>query len=249
MMSFVEKPNLPSDKASLVVCGTDDELILNFFKKESIKVLKNDKNQNIDTAVASHVDMALLHLGYNKILIDKGQKSLKNILSKHGFKIFETETEIKGSYPNDVKLNVIISGNKVMCNLKYCDSAIHNLLPDKRFIHVNQGYSKCSVLVVNEDAIITDDESVYRKTVNSNVDCLLVSKGDVSLDGHQYGFIGGASGKIKEDTVVFFGDITKHRDFDKINTFLSRHNCSFVCTDTEKLRDIGGIVPLIENLY
>ena len=62
-----------------------------------------------------------------------------------------------------------------------------------------------------------------------------------------YGFIGGASVKIAADSVLFFGDVTRHRDFEKINSFLESHGCGFVCTDNGPLRDIGGAVSLIEE--
>lgn len=32
---------------------------------------------------------------------------------------------------------------------------------------------------------------------------LLISSGDIKLEGYDYGFIGGASGKISDNTVVF----------------------------------------------
>ena len=77
---------------------------------------------------------------------------------------------------------------------------------------------------------------------------LIHQKGDIALCGHPYGFIGGASGKISDSTVVFFGDIRKHGDFERISEFLHLHGCDFECTDKGSLRDIGGILPIIEEV-
>ena len=45
---------------------------------------------------------------------------------------------------------------------------------------------------------------VYKREV------LLISSGDIKLEGYDYGLIGGASGKISDNTVVFFGNAEMH---------------------------------------
>ena len=246
MMKFLLSPNLPSGNVKKIICGTTDRKILDFFFANGIEVISFRQNNNIDVSVSTHADMAALHIGEDRIIIDKYQSELKYSLSDIGFTVFETVDEVNGKYPYDVRLNFTVIGNAVVGNHKYADSKLFELISDKKIIKVNQGYSKCSTLVVNEKVIITDDESIFKKTSENGIEALLISKGDISLDGHEYGFIGGASGKISKDTVVFFGDITKHRDFNQIASFLSEHGCCFVCSDDGPLRDIGGIIPLLE---
>jgi hypothetical protein len=60
-------------------------------------------------------------------------------------------------------------------------------------IDVKQGYTKCSVLPVSNNAFITDDISIYNQCVSFGIDVLYVGKGDVSLPGYNYGFIGGCA--------------------------------------------------------
>lgn len=181
-------------------------------------------------------------------MLDKKQKELKQSLKKHGMTVLESLTEIKGVYPDDVKLNFAFIGKKVIGNFKYADIKLASLISDKDRINVKQGYCKCSILVVNENAVITDDESIHRKMLENDIGSLLIRKGDISLKGHEYGFIGGTSGKISENEVVFFGDIKKHRDYESIADFLSKNNCTYVCSDNGELRDIGGIIPIIEEI-
>ncbi len=247
MIKFVSESNLPSSKVDKIICGTKDEKILDFFSENGIEVLHVKVNAGIDPAVSLHADIAALHLSGNKIIVDKGQSSLKKQLYSLGFEVYETENEIKGEYPDDIKLNYSVIGDYIIGKIKYADSGLSELIVDRKQLDVRQGYSKCSTLVVNEKAIITDDEGVYRKTLENGFDALLISKGDVALKGHEYGFIGGASGKISKDTVVFFGDVTLHRDFYKISSFLTKHGCRYLCTDNGQLRDIGGIIPLTEK--
>ena len=66
------------------------------------------------------------------------------------------------------------------------------------------------------------------------------------MTGHEYGFIGGASALISKDHMIFFGDITGHRSFDKIDRFLKKHGCRYSYLKNHVLTDIGGIVAVEE---
>ncbi len=248
MMKFIEKPNLPKGKVTTVICGTEDEKILSYFERNGISVIRNAPNGYIDPSVSTHADMAAIHIGGKQIIIDKNQFLLADKLRKLGATVIENEGDIEGEYPCDIGLNFTFIGKNVFGKFSHADRALLRETEGFEKLDVRQGYCKCSVLVVDEKALITDDEGIHRKALEKGIDSLLVSKGDVSLDGHPYGFIGGASGKITEDTVIFFGDVENHRDFEKIRAFLSSHGCFYECTDKEALRDIGGMIPLCEEM-
>ncbi len=247
MIDFIKIPNLPEGKVTTVICGTDDEKILSYFSRNRISIIKNFPNQSIDSSVSSHADMAAVHLGGESIVADKNQSGLSEKLTDLGMNVICSENSPTGDYPNDIGLNFAFVGERILGNFNYADKALLKRIEKYEKLSVKQGYCKCSVLVVNQNAIITDDEGISNKAVANGIESLLVAKGDISLDGHPYGFIGGASGKISSDTVIFFGNIEKHRDFQKINTFLSEHGCAYECTDDGSLRDIGGIIPLCEE--
>lgn len=246
-MRYIEKPNLPQGRVKTIICGTADESILEFFNKNNISVIDVESNSKIDSAVSSHADMAAFHLGKNIVITDKNQHNLQKKLLSLGFEVCSTQKEIAGKYPSDVALNFAVIDKNIIGNFKHADENLLSMISDMKKINVNQGYCKCSVLVVDENSVITDDESIYRKMLENGIEALFISKGDISLSGHEYGFIGGASGKISEDTVAFFGDIRTHRDFERIVSFIESCGCKYVCTDSKKLRDIGGFVSIIEE--
>ncbi len=247
MIKHILNPNLPEGKVKKIICGTDDDLILSYFYENGIDVLKNEPNTDIDSSVSKHADMAALNIGEGIIILDKKQIMLRRKLAELGFTVLETAENIKGQYPEDVKLNFSLIGDYAVGNFNYADSVLLQNISAKKLINVKQGYCKCSVLVVDENSVITDDVSICRKMEAGGFDTLLIEKGDIYLEGHEYGFIGGASGKISKNTVVFFGDISIHTDFEKIKKFLREHGCSYACTDNGKLRDIGGFVSLFEE--
>ena len=109
-------------------------------------------------------------------------------------------------------------------------------------VNVNQGYTRCSALVVNDKAVITADKSIEKGMKNNGVEVLLISAGNIVLEGFDYGFIGGASFS-DNNTIYFFGDITKHLDYYKIKEFTSKHNSIIeILCKTQPLTDIGGAV-------
>ncbi len=247
MSRFIHSPNLPEKKLKSIICGTKDMGVLSFFKREHIEVIPIAPNARIDPSVALHADISALHLGKNEIIIDKTQTELAGRLRSSGVEVHTTKNPIAGEYPGDIALNFAVFGCFAIGNFKYADGNLIHLLNGRQQISVNQGYCKCSVLVISESAIITDDESIHKMMLSSGVDSLLVAKGDILLEGHEYGFIGGASFKLSEDTVVFCGDITKHRCHTAIEEFIKKYGCKIISTDDGKLRDIGGIVSITEE--
>lgn len=165
------------------------------------------------------------------------------------FNIVKIKEKAGNRYPEDVRLNCAIIGNKLICNkntvayeiLEYAE------LNGLTVINVNQGYSRCSICVVSENAIITDDKSIFAAAGNFFNDAQFISKGSIGLKGYGYGFIGGCCGKIDKNKIAFNGAIESHKDYKLILDFLHRNNVECVELHNEPLSDIGGILPLMES--
>ena len=91
-------------------------------------------------------------------------------------------------------------------------------------LEVQQGYTKCSICVVSENAIITSDIGIHCKAKESGIDSLLISPGYIDLPGYKYGFIGGASFKISDNVIAFTGSLDSHPDKDNIEHFLCKYD-------------------------
>lgn len=246
MISFVANPNLPTSRVESVICGELCDELNDYLDSIGIERLVIKANDDIDPAVKYHADMAAFYLGTGKILLDKRQHLLGENLKKKGYDVKYTEVDIIGEYPDDIALNFTVIGNNIIGRFDCADNRLIDLISGLDKINVRQGYCKCSCLVVSDNALITDDKSIYNKVISNGIDCLLISKGDIKLAGHEYGFIGGASCKISDNEVLFFGDITKHQDYKIIAGFIEKHGCKI-----EYLRfpltDFGGIISITEK--
>lgn len=150
-------------------------------------------------------------------------------------------------YPENILLNFLYLNNTLYGKLSAIDENLLDYCKENNIktVNINQGYARCSTLVLNEKAVITSDLSIEKALKKDGVEVLLISSGNIILDGYDYGFIGGASGKIDENTVVFLGNITNHPDYRRIENFCENHNTSIkiICKDMP-LTDIGGIVKI-----
>lgn len=149
-------------------------------------------------------------------------------------------------YPYNVLLNCLYFNDKLYGKLTAVDDSVIAYCKQNGIetVNVNQGYTRCSTLVIAEKAAITADKSIEKALKNDGAEVLLISPGNIVLEGFDYGFIGGA-GFADNRTVYFFGDITKHPDFVKISAFTEKYNSKIeILCKKQPLTDIGGAVLL-----
>jgi hypothetical protein len=119
-------------------------------------------------------------------------------------------------------------------------------LADFSFVSFKQGYAKCSVIPVKENAFITSDKSIYKKLTEMKFDCLYADGRGIRLNGYSNGFIGGCVGKVSKDLIVFTGNIELHNDYTSIRDFCRNHGVEIYSLSTEPLYDYGGLLPVSE---
>ena len=195
--------------------------------------------------VASHPDM-LLFFG-DKIFCHseyyaKNAPTLELISRLSCLGIVTTDEKISDKYPCDILFNALPLGKYVFCKAESVsrlikDYAERNAL---ELVNTRQGYARCSVCKVSENAIITADTGIYESARARGIDSLLISEGNIDIDGYSYGFIGGTSG-VFGDTVYFCGDLSSHPDGEKIKSFCKSHEKNAVSLSDGKLYDVGTL--------
>ena len=246
MTDFLNNPYCPERKISLAFIGKAPDEIVLFIESFSIELIRLNTNYKIDSTIENHADVNLFHMKRGVFSHDVSQTEILKKFFKAGGAVRLLETDVSGSYPNDCKLNFALVGNNLFGKMNVLDESIKafGISNGWNFINVNQGYAKCSTCIVNDRSIITDDICIHRAANENGLDSLLIEKGDIYLSDKHYGFIGGASALIDKNHLLFFGDIRKHRSFEKIDSYLNEHNCKYDYIENYPLTDIGGIVPV-----
>lgn len=247
-MAFINTPNLPEDLVDLVVVderiSAEAEHTLHGME---ISVLKAKSHKNLYPAVASHPDMMIHHIWQNIIICapNTDAQLIRN-LEQLGFQLLKGETFISSEYPLDIAYNVARVGRYYFHNLKYTDPVIKRELERLGVepVNVKQGYAKCSVLVLNENSMVTSDPGIAKAAEGKGLNVLFVNERSIRLPGLNYGFIGGIGGMISKSALAINGGIEKLDSYNELVDFISKRNIKCVCLSDGDVTDIGSIIPL-----
>jgi len=225
----------------IVLANGLEESFYNYVQTKGYQVVKLKESNSTYQSIAKHPDIFSFSLGDQLIIAPEITKNFSEDIKNH---LIWGKSKIKREYPGNICYNVARVGSFAIHNTKYTDPVIKERL-ECQWIHVNQGYTKCNTLIVNEDSIITSDKSIYKETIKEGLNCLLIRPENIILRGLDYGFIGGASIKIN-DEIVFYGNITNHPDYPQIKKFIECRNLKIKYFEFP-LEDIGSGIELVIN--
>lgn len=224
-----------------------DEEILNL-SKLNIEVIKIPKCNRVYEAINGHPDIqinVLKNSTNNKLIVHKDiSEDFRNILEEKNIKYIVSEKSLERSYPSDIILNALILKDYFIHTLAYTDENLFNSQISKINVNVPQGYTKCSVLPINENALITSDKGIYKVLKEYDFDILLLPPGDILLPSLDYGFIGGTGGMISNNRIAFFGELDCYKYGNEVKSFLTRHGVSPIYLKKGKLIDRGSLIVL-----
>ena len=200
-----------------------DNKIKKFLIESGHKVLELKPMAEVDSAISSHPDIYMCHLG-------------KELF--HG-----DPSKLTHDYPGHAIYNGCSTGKYFIHNLNITDDKLlekvdkHGLIK----VHVRQGYSKCSCIVVDENSIITADRGIAKAANDAGLDVLIIDHAQVELEGYPYGFIGGAAGKVG-NIILFNGNLRDHSNYKEIKEFIERRGVNIKYFEDYPLTDIGSII-------
>ena len=185
-------------------------------KDLNVNIIKVPKHPKLYDAIDGHPDIQINIINKNTLLLAK-----------------DSSEELFNSIKNDF-----------IHNLKFTDPKLMESVKGKNLINIKQGYSKCSIAVVSEKALITSDKGIYKALKPYGFDILLIPSGDISLPGLDYGFIGGTCGLISKNKMAFFGNLENHSYGNDIKNFLLKYDVEPIYLSNSKLIDRGSILTI-----
>lgn len=210
---------------------------------QGIDVFWLPDNAALDKRLAGHADLSVF-VRKDRAVVAEGLYcfDIVNHLTNRGYKTVSSGRQ-GPAYPQDAGLCVCWTGRYTIYNPRTADPAVLELIGGVP-VRVSQGYTKCAALVVDDHSIVTADAGVSRAAKTAGMDVLVIAPGHIALDGYRYGFIGGASFIINDNTVAFTGTLDEHPDRDSILTFLAEHGKKPVFLTEGPIFDIGGAISV-----
>jgi len=248
----VDIPNLPTDDVTIIIIdGRSSQKIKDALIVRNISIIETMAHPDVYAAIAYHADIIFHHIQGNIIVYAPNTPEfLINRLTDMGFDMKIGNTVLKNKYPDTIAYNIARIGNYAFHNTKYTDPVVKQLLLERgvEFIHVNQGYTKCLICIVDQNSIITSDADICKKAEKAGIDVLLIQPDtSIKLEPFNMGFLGGATGLIGRNKLAFTGNLESHRNFREILSFLSLKNVDVVMLNDGTLMDIGTIVPIMQK--
>lgn len=244
---FLCYPNLPEGRVTTILISGEAVYLVSALQALRIQPILTLASDRLPKPVRFHPDMLCCYVGNGKAVVAAKEKQLQNRLKCFDVQIIQTEYPLGYQYPRDAGCNVLQIGEHVFYNPKSADKTILQELETKTLHRVSQGYSRCSVAVVDKHSAITADPGLAKAMKQTGLEVLEIQPGQIRLPGYDYGFIGGCCGLISPDRIAFTGSLELHPDGERIKAFLFQRGISYVELTNEPLLDIGGLIPLREE--
>lgn len=224
------------------------EEILNYLKNLNIEPIKTLKCSDLQEPVDGHPDMVIHPVNYNTFVIAPNVYDYyRNVLEDKGIKVIKGGKTLNRNYPEDIAYNVARIGRYAVHNTKHTDQVLKYYLEEAgiEFIHVNQGYTKCSISTVSENKALTSDFLIHEKLISYNIDCLYINPKVVYLRGYNNGFIGGCTGLINEKIFLSTGKIFDENISVSLKKFIQSSGYMYEEASKEQITDLGTLIPII----
>jgi hypothetical protein len=220
----------------IFVCKVGNKLIVEESKFEYLKAKLTEENlmeENLNEANLTEEKVLEENLIEEKLT---KENLTKGNLIEEKIEILQGSRKVTSKYPEDIKYNVCIVGKKAIHNFNYTDNKILEELKYNNYelINVKQGYSNCSIAVIDENSIIVSDKGIYEILKQTDLDILFLDyEPDIKLfdENKNYsmkkGFIGGAISRVGNN-IVILGELKKIDKDEKIRNFIKAKNLNLI---------------------
>ena len=242
-------PYVPKKSPRYVIIDykASDEII-NYIKKLNIEPIKTIKCSDLQEPVDGHPDMVMHPIDEKNFVVAPNVYDYYfNVLTNLGIKVIKGGKTLCRNYPEDIAYNVARIGRYAVHNIQHTDQVLKYYLEEANieFIHVNQGYTKCSISSVGNNKAVTSDLMIHEKLKSYNIDCMFINPKIVYLKGYNHGFIGGCTGLINEKIFLSTGKIDDENIFNSFKEFILSSGYLYEEASSQQIIDLGSIIPII----
>jgi hypothetical protein len=139
-------------------------------------------------------------------------------------------------YPETSYYNAVAAGGLFIYNPKNTDSKVIEISKHLKSIAVNQGYTRCNTMMIDEELVLTSDKKLAAYGENY----FFIPPQKIILESFDYGFFGGCCGFYNQRLFINgkFNEIENHSSIRKL---IEKKNIEIVELQKGNLADVGGI--------
>ena len=194
-------------------------------------------------AISGHPDLFFCKIDDRWVMAPNTPENYKKQLIKKEISFCEGENSVGEIYPQTACYNAVITEKYLIHNRKVTDPVIKQKAIGKTAIHVNQAYTRCSLLPLSQDRFITSDEGIYQTLLKAGVEIYYFSPKGILLPGFRNGFLGGCCG-IVDNRVFIIGQLSFYPEGEKLRSVLQHCNYEIIELYDGPLFDGGSLLFL-----
>ena len=201
-----------------------------------------EPDDTVYPSISTHPDIFFCQYEPDKLVFASDTKSeYIAALHKAGVKMTKGKQHLGNTHPDTVQYNACALRNILIHNLKHTDGRILEIFKEKRKINVKQGYTRCNLLALNENAFITSDMGIQNELLKHGFEVLYIDPRQIRLDGHEYGFFPGCCGVWRNQLIVC-GSAENLKEKTELDEFLKRNGFALKELYDGALMDVGSIL-------
>ena len=194
-------------------------------------------------AISGHPDIFITKALDKLIIAPNSPDYIKEALYKHEIIFIEGEEPVGEKYPQSSKYNSVCTSTHLIHNFRNTDSVITRICEDLDLIHVDQGYTRCNLIPLLNDAFISSDRGISKVLNRYGIENICIDAKGIELPGFSHGFFGGCCG-IFDQKLFVIGKIDHLENAKEFREFITSKNIEIIELYNGNLFDGGSILFL-----
>ena len=157
-------------------------------------------------AISGHPDIFFSQVNNDLIVAPNLPEKFKITLKQHEISFHVGEHEVGQKYPATACYNAVSTSKNLFHNLKFTDETVRDLALGLDKIHVEQAYTRCNLITLNNEFFITSDKGIEKQLKELSQEVFYVDPNGILLPGFKNGFIGGCAG-VFESKLFLIGNL------------------------------------------
>lgn len=205
------------------------------------EIIEFSENNLVYKAISGHPDIFCCQTPEYLIVAPEINREIIQIFEEKNINFIFGNKNLGSIYPLTAFYNAVVSEKYIIHNIKITDNIIleHNISLKK--ISVNQGYTRCNLIVLDDDYFITSDRGIFNKLYSINQEKVLyINPQSITLPHFKHGFFGGCCGYFNK-TLFIIGNIKYLPERLKLFEFIEKSGNNIINLGEHQLFDGGGI--------
>lgn len=189
------------------------------------EVLQLEPQNSVYPSIAAHPDIFFCQTNYALVTAPEIPSHWIENLIKHSVSFRFGNKKLSACYPDTAVYNALATGNTLIHNLKITDNILLEMFDPSQRIHVEQGYTRCNLIALDEQNYITSDKGIEKKLLSAGKEVFFVNPHQIRLPHQKHGFFPGACG-ITSNIFYVCGDTNFLDEANALQAFIK--NCGLI---------------------